>query len=540
MSLRRVKSSLHCFPSFGLFCWLGSLGSALFWNGLLLSEPASEQLKSDTAARMYLANGRRALEAKDLQTAKGQFELAVKANPEFVEAHLALGIAEFQGGDTAAAIQRFRTVLELEPSSFQGHYHLALAYLRDQRLIEGSQELERALAINPGHADAAYNLGVVLLELGRSDDGLKYLRQANAIGPGSPDLSFNLVRGELANHHFEQARQEANAGAKMFGADPTWRAAVGRIFLEYGQLNEATANLAEALRLRPQSEEIRRQLATAYLRAKKPGSVLPLVEKGTTAEDHYLAAGAYFYLHRLVEADRESRRALEKESRDPRYLLQRARIDQRMGRHLESLDLLQQVSQIEPQWAEAHYSAGVSYYLLRRYADVRHSLDRALELDPNSVRALFLYSAALANEGKNRVGEDFLLRAIAGEPANARFYYHLGAIRLRDNRETEAQQAFEQAIRLKLDYAPPHYQLGKLFERSNQLKRAIEELEIAVRYQPDLAQAFYHLGRVYNRLGEKEKSEKALSTFRHFKQQPTTEDAEFVEGVQQELQRSDQ
>jgi Flp pilus assembly protein TadD len=82
-------------------------------------------------------------------------------------------------------------------------------------------------------------------------------------------------------------------------------------------------------------------------------------------------------------------------------------------------------------------------------------------------------------------------------------------------------------------------QLGKLFERSNQLKRAIEEFAIAVRYQPDLAQAFYHLGRVYDRLGEKEKSEKALSTFRQFKQQPTTEDKEFIEGVQQELQRSD-
>ena len=84
-----------------------------------------------------------------------------------------------------------------------------------------------------------------------------------------------------------------------------------------------------------------------------------------------------------------------------------------------------------------------------------------------------------------------------------------------------------------------YYQLGKLFERSNQLKRATEELEIAVRYQPDLAQAFYHLGRIYNRLGEREKSERALSTFRQFKQQPTTEDREFVEGIQQELQRSD-
>jgi Flp pilus assembly protein TadD len=80
---------------------------------------------------------------------------------------------------------------------------------------------------------------------------------------------------------------------------------------------------------------------------------------------------------------------------------------------------------------------------------------------------------------------------------------------------------------------------GKLFERSDQLKRAAEELEMAVRYQPDLAQAFYHLGRVYARLAEKEKSDQAFSTFRQFQQREASEDSEFLEGVQQELQISD-
>jgi len=517
-----------------------SFGPALFLIVSTLSgAPTSNQLDFDSAAREHLAKGQRALDAKDLQAARAQFELALKANPKSVEAQLGLGIAEFQGGDTAASIRRFHSVLELDPNSFQGHYRLALACLRDQKLNEGSEELRRALAINPRHADAAYNLGVVLLELGQPEDGLKCLRQASANGPIRPDLSFNLVRAELASSQFEQARREANAAVQVFGTDPAWRTAVGQAFLERGQLNEATEHLEKALRLDPQSQEIRRQLATAYLRANQPTSALPLVENGGTAEDHYLAASAYFYLHRLNEADRESAWALEKEPGDPRYLLQRARIDQRLGRHQESLDILHRAIRIEPQWAELHYSAGVTYYLLRRYPDVRQSLDRALELEPNSVRALFLYSAALANEGRNREGEDFLLRAIDKEPLNPRFYYHLGAIRLRDNRAAEAQQAFEKAIQLKPDYAPPHYQLGKLLVRSNQLKLASEELEKAVRYQPDLAQAFYHLGRVYAKLGEKEKSEHALSTFQKFKKQEADEESEFMEGVQNELQLTD-
>jgi tetratricopeptide (TPR) repeat protein len=294
-----------------------------------------------------------------------------------------------------------------------------------------------------------------------------------------------------------------------------------------------------ALRLKPRSTEIRRQLAAAYLEAGEPVGALGLLDTPAEAEDHYLAASAYLLLRRLPEAGRESRRALEKGPTEPRYLLQLARIDQRLGQHQEALEVLRHASQLEPNWVEPHYSAGVSFYFLRRYDDARRSLGRALELDPRSPRALFLYAATLANEGKNREGEEFLLRSVALEPSNARFQYHLGAIRLRDNRPLEAQQAFEKSIQLKPDYALPHYQLGKLLAHSNQLKLAATELETAVRYQPDLAQAFYHLGRVYARLGEAERSEQALSTFRQFKQQEANEDREFMEGVQKELDLTD-
>jgi len=226
---------------------------------------------------------------------------------------------------------------------------------------------------------------------------------------------------------------------------------------------------------------------------------------------------------------------LKQEPQEPRYLLQQARILLRLGQHPEALEILRQVNRIQPQWAEPYYSAGVGYYLLRRYGDARRSLERALELDPRSERALFLYGATLANEGNNSQGEEYLLRAIALDPANARFYYHLGAMRLRDNKPEEARQAFEKAIQLKSDFALPHYQLGKLLERANALETAAKELETAVRCQPDLAQVFYHLGRVYAKLGETEKSARALATFQQFKEKEASEDREFMENLQKEI-----
>jgi tetratricopeptide (TPR) repeat protein len=491
------------------------------------------------AARVHLKNGQRALEAGDFPEARVQLELAVRADPALADAYLGLGFLEMQAGNAAAAAQRFRKAVELAPGSFQGHYRLAMALLHEQKLREGLQELERAVAIDPLNADALYNLGIVLLGSNRPEDALTRLRQAGKQGSQRPDLAFNLVRAELAAGRAGDARKEAESAAATFGADAAWRRAIGELFLQYKQPEAAIPHLAEAARLEPGSGEIRRRLAAAYLEAGDPVRALPLLVTADGAEDHYLAASAFLALRRFAEADHESQLALQMEPRDARYLLQRARIDQRIGRHEESLELLRQASQIDPDWAEPYYSAGVTLYLLHRYADARKSLDRALELEPRSVRCLFLYSAALANQGQNREGEEVLLRAIALDPANARLYYHLGAIRLRDNRAAEAEEAFQKAIQLKPDYAPPHYQLGKLLARADKPEEAVQELEAAVKYQPDLAQAYYQLARVYARLGRQKKSERALSTFNEFKRQEESPDIEFTDAVKRELQAPD-
>jgi len=140
------------------------------------------------------------------------------------------------------------------------------------------------------------------------------------------------------------------------------------------------------------------------------------------------------------------------------------------------------------------------------------------------------------NQGKSREGEVYLRRALALEPSNARFHYHLGALLLRDNRPAEAQKAFEEAVRLKYDFAPPHYQLGKLLVRSNHPGPAAQELETAVHLQPDLAQAYYQLSRAYTLLKENDKASRALASFNQLKKQQTDEDQEFLEGIRKEVE----
>jgi len=127
-----------------------------------------------------------------------------------------------------------------------------------------------------------------------------------------------------------------------------------------------------------------------------------------------------------------------------------------------------------------------------------------------------------------------LRRAIGLEPDNAWFYYHLGALRLRDDRWSEATEAFEKAAQSEPDYALPHDQLGKLLLCSNRPQVAVRKLETAVRVQPDLAQAYCQLSRAYTLLGETRKLEQSLATFAKLKQQELDEDKQMMEEVQRQ------
>jgi Flp pilus assembly protein TadD len=498
--------------------------------------------RSTSDARAHLAAAWRALKNSDVQKAKSELELALKSDPALEEAHVALGTLEFQQGNDPSAIEHFRRALELNAKSFPAHYNLALAYLREHKQTEGRQELERAIALDPRNPDANYNLGLVLLEEGRPEEAISRLRLAQAGSPARPDVAFNLVRAQLAANHPDEAQREAETDSKTFARDANWAAAVGRTFLENSRPREAIEYLAAALRLRPDSEEIKHQLAAAQLQLQDPAGALDVLQSGDNgaqdAEHHYLLASAYLLLHRLREAETESRQALSLEPRQPRYLLLAARVAQRQGEQQAALELLQQAIRLEPMWSEPYYSMGVSYFFLRRYADARQSLAQALYRSSHSVQALFLYAATLANEGKNAEAEEYLHRAIALEPTNARFEYHLGGVLLRDNRPVEAQNAFERSIELKPDYGLPHYQLGKLLARSggpDVAQRAIRELETAVRDQQDLAGAYYQLSRLYARLGQNEKSRQALDAFNRFKGQEK-EAEDLTNDVERELQ----
>jgi tetratricopeptide (TPR) repeat protein len=485
-------------------------------------------------AHSYVASAHAALAAGDSATALERLNRAIAVASKCPDAYLLLGLTEFQRGETAKSILHYKEALKLEPRSYSGHYDLALAYLKENKVRDARGELERAVALDPKQANAAYDLGIVLLNMGQPAAALPHLRHAHAMTPNRPDVSFNIVRAELEAGQLEQARQAAREEKSQLSSDFQWNVAIGQLFLKHVQPGDAALYFRAANLIRPGDEDVRYELATAYLASRQPENVLDLIKEPKTAEEHYLRGSAFYQAHRFTDADEESEAALTLAPENPRVLVLRVRLLQRAGQQNAAVELAQKATVLAPDWDEPFYLAGISYYFIRHYTQARQNLARAFELNPNSATSVFMEALAWANEGKPQESERNLRRAIALQPDNARFHCHMGILLMRENHNAEAEESFKKAVQLKPGYALPHYELGKLWVYAQRWKEAKDELERAISADPGLTSAYYQLSRVYDRLGEREKAERMLTEFKRLHQQEMDDSKDADEDARKE------
>ena len=487
------------------------------------------------SAMVHTNEAKKYLALKDLDRARSELSTAIRIDPNYGEAYDVLGQLNLRTGNAEGAISAFSEAVKLQPKSFSSHYGLAMALLQEHDVQQGLRELRTAVSLRPADIDANYNLGVLLLDEGHAAEAIEHLRRAQAPGRDRPDVAYQLIRAELAANRLDQARGEARKAASSLGSDFNWQAAVGQMFLQQRQSGEAVLYLSRAHTLRPDSVEVRRRLAAAYLESSQPASALELLKDPQTAEDYYLLAGANYLLRQYPAAAKDATMAVRMDSNQPQYLLLAARIEQHLGQHDSALSLLENTIRLAPKWADPYYSAGVSLYCEKRYPEAQKYLRRSLELQPDSARALFLFAVSLVGEGNEQEGETYLRKAVALNPGNVHFQYYLGEILMRQNKLSDAEEVDRQAIRVDPQYAPLHYQLGKVLLRSNHPDLAARETEKSISLDPNLAEAYYQLMQAYSRLGEKEKSARAAAIFAKLKKQPASDKERFYEDVKKEL-----
>ena len=108
------------------------------------------------------------------------------------------------------AIENYQRVVDLAPNWIEAHINLGVAYYQLGQLTDARDCFLAAVQIDPLNGISRYNLGCTLEELGELDQAVDHLRRAARAMPAHADVHFNLAlayekRGERKAAHEQWA-----------------------------------------------------------------------------------------------------------------------------------------------------------------------------------------------------------------------------------------------------------------------------------------------------------------------------------------------
>lgn len=188
---------------------------------------------------------------------------------------------------------------------------------------------------------------------------------------------------------------------------------------------------------------------------------------------------------------------------------------------------LEQLARSDPQTALYPYWLGRIDYDMMQFAAAVSNFTRALQLDPEYMKAYD--NLGLCYEALGKYDEAIKTYQEAIRRNNLRASpspwppLNLGALLIKLQRLDEAEPLLRESLRYDPLFPQAHYQLGLLLEKQKKDGAAVEELRQAATLKPDYADPHYVLGRIYQRQGDTKNAEAAWATFQKLKKEDPKE-----------------
>jgi protein O-mannosyl-transferase len=179
--------------------------------------------------------------------------------------------ARLQAGYWKDSETLFRHSVANTHNNVDAHLTLGIALLNEKKdAAAAAREFEAAIAIFPSSAPAHHDLAAASAAMGRLDDASREYRRAIELDPSNERRYRELATVETRRGRKTEAARLLTRSAAMTG-DP---AAQGAVALERGDLKEALAKYADAIRIAPASAEVRNDFAGALAKAGRDDEAL--------------------------------------------------------------------------------------------------------------------------------------------------------------------------------------------------------------------------------------------------------------------------
>lgn len=380
----------------------------------------------------------------DLAGAEAIYARLLEAQPDHTDALYLLGTLELQLHKVEQAISQLKRLTALDPTHLQGQLHLAAAYRESGLLQEAMDCYQTALAADPRLIQAYLGLGELHTERGEIGEALNCWGKAAELEP------------QAAIDALEVARE-------------VW----------------------------PGNAQLECQLGQAYFLAGRYMDAVHAFEHATahgekSAECWFRLAACYRQLDLYREAETACRRALEQ---DPRHVeaLHLAGQLMRAAGHVEAaVGFFQQVLQVKPDYAMAHFHLGNALFALGRLAPAEAALRRTVELAPSYAPARNNLGVVLKAAGRLAEASDQLHEAVHIDPGYGEAYNNLGNVLAALDQPEAAEPAYRRALSLDRTNAQAYNNLGITLQAMGAVDAALQSFDTAIMVRPKFAMAHWN------------------------------------------------
>jgi tetratricopeptide (TPR) repeat protein/S1-C subfamily serine protease len=376
----------------------------------------------------------------DKKGALADHDVAIRINPQFVEAYVNRGRTKSALGDKKGAIVDFNIAIRINPKFAGAYTNLAIikSDLGDKK--SAIADFDIAIRINPKAAEAYYNRGVAKSALGDKKGAISDYDTAIRINP--QDDSAYTNRGIAKS--------------------------------DLGDKKGAIADLDTAIRINP-------QLAEAHY--NRGNTRLDLGDKKGAISDYDTAIRIN---PKFIEA-----------------CYNRAVIKSDLGDKKGAIADFDTVIRINPQLAKAYFDRGNASSDLGDNKGAIADYDIAIRINPQSAETYYNRGNSKSVLGDKKGGIADYDTAIRINPQFAEPYASRGSTKSDLGDKKGAISDFDIAIRINPQYALPYYNRGSTKSDLGDKKGAISDFDIAIRINSQYIEAYYNRGVAKSELGDK-------------------------------------
>ena len=348
--------------------------------------------------------------------ARAAYEEALKRDPGFAPAHIALGLSYYRSGEYEKAAGHLEKALQRNKDAGDAHYYLALVLRAQGKTGEAEDHL--IWTVRAGHMESVsrYVLGEMALADGRTGEALEHLRQAVNLDPRDLKARTVLALAERLAGKLKAAQARIDGVVNELPIDYFALHEQYEVNRALGQKDQTT--LDELWRLLSREPDSVLELAFDYLAAGRSQEAGGILEEAIKRDSTHVYPMIHYTLGYLYDLQGEQARAGEQYSLGnkgaPGFVF---------PHRVEEIDVLRAAVKANSRDGRAAYYLGNVLASKNRDQEALVAWTSAVTLDPsNTIAHRNLGRALWVVAGKKEQAAKQYEQAIASAPTEYRIY----------------------------------------------------------------------------------------------------------------------